>query len=247
MELAPGDAGQRQERVDELAHLARVREDLLQPVLTLGVELVLVLIEEHLREAVHSPEGRAQVVGDRVAERLELAVGELERRLGQFSRADISNHARNQGPFVGLERPEADFDRKLGAVLAPTLELEPGAHLAHARRGPIPRAVRHVLGPSALREQGFDGLSLELLPFVAEELFGLRIDEHDLAAGVDDHDRVGRGLQERSESLFRGPSSGSLAHRRFACAERLVRAHLVVDVGGGPYPLRDSPLRVANR
>jgi hypothetical protein len=69
-----------------LAHLAGVLPDLLKKVLPIGVELVSVAIEESLREPVHAPKRRSEVVRNRVAERLELTVCRLDFVFGRPSR-----------------------------------------------------------------------------------------------------------------------------------------------------------------
>ncbi|HEY6458924.1 MAG TPA: HAMP domain-containing protein, partial [Polyangiaceae bacterium] len=77
-ELGAGDPRQRQERVDEVSHSLRRRHDAVEVVTRLGREVRAVVLEERGGVPVDPAEGGAQVVRDRVAERLELAVRALE-------------------------------------------------------------------------------------------------------------------------------------------------------------------------
>src|SRR6202521_5143870 len=72
--LAARNPRQREKRVDQRPHAHCVVVDLMQAVDSFGVETALVFLEEDLREPVHSPEWSAEIVGHRVAERLELSV-----------------------------------------------------------------------------------------------------------------------------------------------------------------------------
>ncbi len=109
-QLALRQAPERQERVDERAHLACVEEDLLEAVLAFGVELAAVAVQQYLREPVHTPERRAEIVRHRVAERLELAIG----RLGSFLGACES--FRGEVPVGHVARDLGGSDHRSGGV-----------------------------------------------------------------------------------------------------------------------------------
>jgi hypothetical protein len=58
-----------------------------------------------------------------------------------------------------------------------------------------------VLGPIALGDQRFDRLAQQRGPSMAEQVFGLQIDEHDATLGIDDDHRVGGGIDQLSKEL----------------------------------------------
>src|SRR5580658_11055737 len=72
-ELAPRPLRQGQEPVDEAPHFLCIEQDLLEPVLTLRIELLPILVEEHSSEAIHPTQRCPEIVGHGVAECLQLA------------------------------------------------------------------------------------------------------------------------------------------------------------------------------
>src|SRR6266511_1946217 len=56
-----------------------------------------------------------------------------------------------------------------------------------------------MAGMQAFGEQGLDWLADQIGPIVAKHALGLAVGDHDLAMLINNHDRVGRGLQERLE------------------------------------------------
>ncbi len=74
MDLRPLHAREGEEVVDQLVHSLRRGANAPEVLSPLGVELVGAVFEQSLAESVDAPERRAQVVGHRVAERLELLV-----------------------------------------------------------------------------------------------------------------------------------------------------------------------------
>ena len=88
-------------------------------------------------------------------------------------------------PVLGLERRQADLDRELAAVAAQAVELQPRAHRARARIGEVAAAVPAVGAAVALGHEHLDGLADQLGAGVAEELLGLRVDEHDPPVAAD--------------------------------------------------------------
>jgi hypothetical protein len=98
-----------------------------------------------------------------------------------------------------VQRAEADLDRKLGAVVAASVELEVGAHLARPRIGHVPRAVREVDAAEALGDEELDGAAEQLAAVVAEELLGAPVDKADATLGVGEHDRVGCRIEQGFE------------------------------------------------
>ena len=117
---APRDPRQGKQAVDEVGHFLGVEEDLLEPVLRFGVELVLVRVEQHLRESVHSAQRRAQVVGHGVAECLQLTIRGLGRvlRVGQ---RDLGAALLGDVPRNLRDRPRpAPRDRRTGELVTAT-------------------------------------------------------------------------------------------------------------------------------
>ena len=69
-----------QHRVDQLAHPHRPRADPLEVVPALLAHLIPTLVAQQLAERVHRSQRRAEVVRDRIGERLQLPVRPLEIR-----------------------------------------------------------------------------------------------------------------------------------------------------------------------
>ena len=78
MQVAASDGGEHEEVVDELVHLPSGILDALHKVPAFRTELVAEILEERGAEALDAAQGRAQVVGNRIVERLELLVGCLQ-------------------------------------------------------------------------------------------------------------------------------------------------------------------------
>lgn len=91
-----------------------------------------------------------------------------------------------------FDRAQANLNGKLRAVLAQPVEIQPCAHRANARRLLVVLAVRRMQTAKPLRHENFNVLTEQFRPNVAEELFGLGIDEHDLAAMIRDDHRIRR-------------------------------------------------------
>ncbi|MDP2307542.1 MAG: hypothetical protein Q8P18_16060 [Pseudomonadota bacterium] len=72
-DLAAGEPAVGEQVLDEPVHPVAGRRDAPEQLPTPQIELVLVVGEQDLAEAVHRPQGRAQIVGDGVGEGLELA------------------------------------------------------------------------------------------------------------------------------------------------------------------------------
>ena len=111
---------------------------------------------------------------------------------------------------------EADFDGKLGAVLAQAVELQADAHRAHVRIAVISLALADVARVVPRRNQHLDRMPDQFLAIVAEEPFGVRVHQTNLAFGVDDDRRVGRILEQRKAASRQDPQGRTLLHRPFA-------------------------------
>ncbi len=81
-------------------------------------------------------------------------------------------------------------------------ELQPRAHGANLRVGEELRAMAGMLLAKSLRDQKLHRLLEKLAARVAEDLFGLRVDQNDVALLIDDQHGVWRGLQKALEFLL---------------------------------------------
>src|SRR5438876_465605 len=79
---------------------------------------------------------------------------------------------------------EGDVDGKLRAVLAPPRQLEAGPHRPGLGIGEVPVAVRNVDRLELIGEQDLHGPADQLLAGVAEETFGLLVDERDAPEAI---------------------------------------------------------------
>ena len=208
--FAPGHAREREQPVNQRAHLPRVQDDLLQPVLPLRVELVAVGIEEHVGEAVHAAQRGAEVVGDGVAESLELAARGLgdvlrlrEGLLGLPARGDVANHLRRADQAAGRV---ADRGARHGDVHLPAVLAEP--HCVEALDVPGRQAFEdlRLLVRTIRGDQARDGLSDHLVGRVAEEALRSAVPARDDALEGLADDRVVRSLHQarQKEPLLLG-------------------------------------------
>src|SRR5258705_523878 len=125
--------------------------------------------------------------------------------------ADVADRAGDERALLGLQRAEADLDRKFGSVLALPEKLDADTHRSHLRRSKELIAVRWVLRTEARRQEQLDLLTKHLGPRVAKELLGLRIDEHDIAGLVHDDDRIWSCFEQVPEFPFRLLALGDVA------------------------------------
>jgi hypothetical protein len=147
--------------------------------------------------------------GERILNRLDRAQQAIARepfgRFGALALGDVADRARDEAALLGLERAQADLDRELAAVTAEPEELQARAHAARVGRSRVPASVDLVLTAVARGDELLDRLPDELAARVAEERFGLRVDDRDAAALVHDDDGVGRRLEQRAKLLLRAP------------------------------------------
>ena len=142
-ELRAADPRQLEQRVDQIVHPRRGGEHATQVISRLVVELVPQVLGERLRERADRAQRRAQIVRDRVAERLELAHRRLE-PLVRLAKAAMRHLERRQR----LGEELIDFGRRRAARRAP--RAAPGRESPRARRRrcpclpPCDRARRHA-------------------------------------------------------------------------------------------------------
>src|SRR5712675_2079762 len=71
-----------------------------------------------------------------------------------------------------------------------------------------------MLAPKALGNEHLDRLTDKLVPLVAEQLLGLRVDENDAPLAIDDYDGVRSGLEESAELVLGAPAVGDVPDGR---------------------------------
>ena len=122
--------------------------------------------------------------------------------LRAFAVGDVPDRGGDQDAFLGVDGGQGDLGGEGGAVAAAPGQFHPRAHRAGPR-------VSHVPGPSAgvdvadrVRDEHFHRLADQLVPPVAEQPLGLRVDQRDPPVAVDAHHRVRRRLQQPREPVI---------------------------------------------
>ena len=193
-ELAAGfgaaDAGEGEEGVDDVAHADGGGDDAVEAVAGVGVEGVVVVLEEGGAVAAHGAQRGAQVVGDGVAEGFELGVGGLGGGLGGA-----------QG-LLGLALALGDGEGILGALALGDLagELlvlagELGGALVDAALELVVSALELAMGAGELARGG-DGQGV-----------GHELDQED---GGGQRRGGGDGLDGAGQPVGRGPQGPDL-------------------------------------
>jgi hypothetical protein len=95
-----------------------------------------------------------------------------------------------------LQRAEADFDRKLAAVLLARDELDPAGHRPRHRVGEEALQVRRMPLAQAHGHQTFQRGAHQLVAIIAEELDGLLVDELDPTIRTHHDDGVWRCVEQ---------------------------------------------------
>ena len=141
-------------------------------------------------------------------------MGVLQCLLRLFALGDVADGARYEHALFGLQRAQTDLHRKLEAVLAQSIQLQPGAHRAKPGLGEVLRAVSGMLAAKPQRQQHFHRPLEQLRARVAEQPLGLRIDQHNVAFVIHDHFGVRRRLEQPPEFLFRRFAFGDVRVQR---------------------------------
>ena len=255
-------AGVQEARLDlVLGALARQQRADLVAVVT-GVDRVRQRVEAHAGELLGAAPREIRqrgvdahdapvAVGHRHADRRAVE-GAAEELLGRaqldelaLAGGDVADGAGHHRALVGLDRAQGDLDGELGAVLAQPVELEVAAHRPGRGLAQIPLDVVAMLGARALGDELGDPLADELGAAIAEQPLGLRVDERDVAVTVDDHHRVGGGLQQRAELALRAPQQAVAAHE--AADEDVVEAARPVQQPAQEFADRDHRERSRSR
>lgn len=93
-----------------------------------------------------------------------------------------------------VKRREADLDRDLPTIAMQRGQLQLAPHRPNSRRLEEPRPVPLVALSQLRWNQHLDRLADELLATVAQQRLHLRVDPDDPSPLIDDHRRVGRGV-----------------------------------------------------
>jgi hypothetical protein len=123
---------------------------------------------------------------------------QLDSRL--LALGDVADDAGDQQAALSVERTQANLDWEDATILAFGHQIEAHAHGPGMRFSHISSAVARMKRAESFRQQDIHRLTDQLTARVAKHPLGLTI--HDLPAVVDNHDRVGRGRQERLEQAL---------------------------------------------
>ena len=135
--------------------------------------------------------------------------------------ADIDHRADHGYPLIGLDRIQADFQRKFAAILAQAEQLAPGAH--HPCLRPLQKvgAKQLVTAAEALGNQHLHRPAEHLVARIAKTGFGLRVDQRNQAVAVDLHHRSRRCFEQPPQALGLGlcRSKQTLLAQTTPCAQ----------------------------
>ena len=203
--LSPREAGQPQQVVDERRHLLAGGLDSLGVTPADLAEAVPAVFQQGRGETAQRPQRSAQVVSDRIRERLQVPDGPLQVVLPALPLGHIADGRRDQGPLVSVGDPQRDLRGEDTAVAPAPGQLHPGAASAGApdrpcsRSGADGRTARAASGTSI--STSWPSSSSARVP---EQPHQLGIDQDDPAVGVHaDHRIRGRG-QERDGPVIVG-------------------------------------------
>src|SRR5581483_4164550 len=90
-------------------------------------------------------------------------------RFDAISFGDIANGGGDQGLIAVRNGTQADLDGKLGSILAPGVQVEPGAHGTHPDILHVVLTVADVPLAEALRNQHLDAPADDLIMLVAKK------------------------------------------------------------------------------
>ena len=121
---------------------------------------------------------------------------------GLAVRGDVADRGDDHVLAGHLCRREGDLDGERGAIGASSAQLEPVTHGPTMWCGLIAGSVRGVGALQLLGEQHVDVVAEQLFARVAQQPFHLTIDQHHLAALVDDDDAVGHRLHHFQQPVL---------------------------------------------
>src|SRR5581483_9650264 len=122
--------------------------------------------------------------------------------LSSLPLCNIADCAGDQDSLFGFQRTQTDFDWKLRAVLALSVQLQAGSHWTDARFFEKAIAVGGMPVSKSFGRQQFDLLPKEFFALISKQLFYLGIDQNHPPVAVDNHHRIRRSFQESAELLL---------------------------------------------
>ncbi len=130
--------------------------------------------------------------------------------LQPLSIGHVADRAGDEQASRRLDRTQADLDGKLGAVAAQAEQLDARAHGPESRRREESLAVGGMGRAVPFGQKDLDRLADQLVSGVAEEAFGLLVDEHHPAGGIGDDHGVRSRVEQRKNVHVRNPHRGHL-------------------------------------
>ncbi len=150
----------------------------------------------------------AQIVAGRGEEAALGDVGVLgfaarlfEGLLGLLALADVADRGGDDALVALGDGAQADFHRKLGAVLAHAEQIEAYPHRPHAHVLAIIRTMTRVARAKPVGHQHFHRAAEQLARGIAEQRGDLGVGKQDRAAGVDDDHRVRGRIENAPDHL----------------------------------------------
>ncbi|HEX3726505.1 MAG TPA: hypothetical protein VHV08_09700, partial [Pirellulales bacterium] len=101
-----------------------------------------------------------------------------------------------QHPTFVFQWAQADFDRKIAAILAAPRERQTAAHRPHGGMLEKKRSLGRVPVTNALWHEHFDRLPHQFVATIAEQPLGLAVYQDDGSCFINDHQGVGRCLDK---------------------------------------------------
>ena len=218
--LAGLDLREIQHVVDELQEVASAGEDVAQVFLVLRRHRPYLAVVHELGEPDNPVQRCPKLVGHvgeklalESARLLEAPVLLLPHLFEPSAVRDVADRAGDQHAVLGFQRAQADLHRNLRAVLAESMELQPGTHRPYARIREEPGPVATVRRPVPLGHEDLYRIAQQVHALVTEEPLGLRVHQHDPPLAIDDHDGVRGRLQQSTELLLRALALADVADR----------------------------------
>src|ERR1700741_976564 len=172
------------------------------------------LLSRHLQQVtgigMDNSQGVVNLVGDASCHQAEggepsgshnLHTALLELGFQRYSRADVTNDAADQNTGFRFQWAQTDLDGKFAAVLASAEEFQPGAHGPDL---PLLRkrlTVVRVCPSETLGHKQLDRLPEQLFAAVAKYLFGLHVNDDNLAVISHRHDGIWRRFRQTLEAV----------------------------------------------
>ena len=110
--------------------------------------------------------------------------------------ADVADRCRHQNSFGAFQRAQHDLDGKLGSVLPPPVELDPGTDLLRQRVSRASGSVGDQPFREALRNDVLHLLPDEFIAQISELFLRLNIQQDDFPALVHHHHGIRSRLQQ---------------------------------------------------